>query len=86
MKVSIMPDRPNRLAQFINDRLPSAEEAVQVLCEDHVGTYTLPFLCRWTTNAWINTATSAPIEADVVGWRPAPEPVAATANRRRSFA
>ena len=70
----VMPDRPKRLAQFIHDRPPEDDEAVQVLCEDHVGTYTLPFLCRWTRTSWINVATSAPIEVEVVGWRPAPPP------------
>ncbi|WP_158809566.1 hypothetical protein [Beijerinckia sp. L45] len=69
-----MPDRPQRLAQFIHDRKPDADKAVQVLCEDHNGTYTLPFLCHWTESAWINVATAAPIEAEVVGWRPAPLP------------
>jgi hypothetical protein len=67
-----MPDRPQRLAQFISDRVPTVDEAVQVLCEDHVGTYTLPFLCRWSESAWVNVATAAPIEAAVVGWRPPP--------------
>ena len=67
-----MPDRSKRLAQFIHDRTPATDIAVQVLCEDHVGTYTLPFLCRWTPEAWINVVTAAPIDADVVGWRPPP--------------
>jgi hypothetical protein len=69
-----MPDRPQRLAQFIHDRKPDVDAAVQVLCEDHNGTYTLPFLCHWSSTAWINVTTAAPIEADVVGWRPAPCP------------
>ncbi len=67
-----MTDRTSRVAQFISDRLPPDDEAVQLLCEDHSGTYTLPFLCRWVENNWINIKTSHPIEADVVGWRKAP--------------
>jgi hypothetical protein len=77
----IMADRASRLAQFINDRMPPGDEAVQLLCEDHSGTYTLPFLCRWVENNWINTQTSLPIEAAVVGWRQAP-----AAQWRRSMA
>lgn len=67
-----MTDRMTRLAQFVHDHLPPDEEPVQLLCEDHSGTYTLPFLCRRVENHWINVKTSLPIEADVVGWRKAP--------------
>lgn len=76
-----MVERASRLAQFINDRMPREDEAVQLLCEDHSGTYTLPFLCRWAENHWVNIQTSRPIEAAVAGWRQAPAP-----PRRRSEA
>ena len=45
---------------------------VQVLCEDHVGTYMPPFLCRWSGGEWLNGNTSMPLEAEVLGWRKAP--------------
>jgi hypothetical protein len=80
-KAMIMADRMSRLAQFINDHMPPDDEAVQLLCEDHSGTYTLPFLCRWVENSWINTETSLPIDAEVLGWRKAPLP-----SWRRSLA
>jgi hypothetical protein len=70
-----MPARSRRLAQFIHETQPLADQVVEVLCEDHVGTYTLPFLCRWDRSEWINVVTSKPIEAEVVGWRPAPLPL-----------
>ncbi len=68
-----MPDRSSRLAQFNQDTNPDTGEAVQVLCEDHIGTYTLPFLCRRTPDAWINIMTAMPIETVVIGWRHAPQ-------------
>src|SRR4051812_10648417 len=34
------------LAAFTTDVDPAPESLVEVLCEDHVGTYLLPFLCR----------------------------------------
>jgi hypothetical protein len=27
---------------------PPTDEPLEVLCEDHVGTYVIPFLCQWT--------------------------------------
>jgi hypothetical protein len=41
----------------------------QILCEDHVGTYVIPFLCRWHAGIWENAKTNSRIEATVVGWR-----------------
>ena len=32
-----------RAAQFVADREPSPGTRVQLLCVDHIGTYTLPF-------------------------------------------
>ena len=64
-----MATREQRVAQFATDRDPVPDVAVEVLCEDHVGTYVLPFLCTWTEGAWRNAATGDRIEGAVVGWR-----------------
>jgi hypothetical protein len=39
------------------------------LCEDHNGTYLLPFLCQWRDDGWHDAKTGRLIEATVVGWR-----------------
>ncbi len=67
-----MAQRAERLSQFISDRMPDHGAAVQILCEDHVGTYLPPFLCRWTESGWSNAVTSLAVEANVVGWRDPP--------------
>lgn len=64
-----MVQRADRLADFITDSNPAPGEVVEVLCQDHIGTYTLPFLCSMTERGWINAATQLPIETDVIGWR-----------------
>ncbi len=64
-----MATRQARIDAFIHDGLPPAEQALELLCEDHVGTYVIPFLCRWSGGGWQNVDTSDPIEATVVGWR-----------------
>lgn len=74
-----MVQRDERLSQFISDRLPEIGASVQVLCEDHVGTYVLPFLCRRTESGWSNAGTSQMVDADVLGWR-----LPADAKARRS--
>jgi hypothetical protein len=40
-----------------------------VLCEDHSGTYQLPFACRFINGAWRNHESGGTVEATVVGWR-----------------
>jgi hypothetical protein len=40
-----------------------------VLCEDHSGTYQLPFACRWVDGEWRNHESGGIVEATVVGWR-----------------
>jgi hypothetical protein len=42
---------------------------LELLCEDHVGTYVVPFLCRWRSGDWKNVETGERIEAVVIGWR-----------------
>jgi hypothetical protein len=65
-----MATREKRLAQFNSEGEPPANEPVQVLCEDHSGTYQLPFTCRFTDGAWRNHESGGILEATVVGWRP----------------
>ena len=42
---------------------------MEVLYEDHVGTYLLRFLCRSTPEGLRNEGTGELIEGRVVGWR-----------------
>lgn len=58
-----------RMSMFITDRLPPADLEVEVLCRDHVGTYVLPFPCRYENDSWRNAQTDEPIEVQIVGWR-----------------
>jgi len=44
----------------------AADQPLELLCEDHVGTYVVPFLCRWTSGVWQSVATSTPIEVTVL--------------------
>jgi hypothetical protein len=64
-----MTTRAARIEQFIVDADPPEGTLGALLCEDHVGTYTIPFLCRWSGGAWLNERTGQPIDADVIGWR-----------------
>jgi hypothetical protein len=64
-----MATRQQRIGAFTHDGVPPADQPVELLCEDHVGTYVVPFLCRWTSGAWQSVATSTPIEVTVLGWR-----------------
>ena len=64
-----MPARVDRLAEFQTAAEPPPETVVELLCEDHVGTFLLPFLCRSTLEGFKNNRTGERIEADVVGWR-----------------
>jgi hypothetical protein len=45
------------------------DQSLELFCEDHVGTYVIPFLCGRRSGAWQNAETGNPIEAPVVGWR-----------------
>ena len=66
-----MATRQHRLNEF-NATTPPADQPLQVLCEDHNGTYLLPYSCRWSDGAWRNCDSHAAIESVVVGWREAP--------------
>ncbi len=64
-----MVTRTERLRQFITDTDPPLGALVEALCEDHVGTYRLPFLCRSTPEGLRNERTGELIQGRVVGWR-----------------
>ena len=65
-----MATRDYRLAAF-NQGPPPPDQLLQVLCEDHNGTYLLPFRCEWRDGVWHNPKGPPPggIAATVVGWR-----------------
>jgi hypothetical protein len=64
-----MATRQERIDAFTHQGVPPANQPLELLCEDHVGTYVIPFLCRWSSGAWHSVDTSSRIEAMVVGWR-----------------
>ena len=65
-----MVTRAERLADFTTGTAdPASQALVEVLCEDHVGTFLLPFLCRCTPEGFRNERTRELIEGRVVGWR-----------------
>ena len=49
-----MATRERRLAEFNGEGQPPPDLPVQVLCEDHSGTYQLPFACRFIDGQWRN--------------------------------
>ena len=64
-----MATRQKRIDEFTHDGAPPADQPLEILCEDHVGTYLVPFPCRWTGDDWANADTGERIEAVVIGWR-----------------
>ena len=66
-----MATRQQRLNDFVTEGEPPVDQSVELLCEDHNGTYVLPFLSRWVAGAWCNDETGAAVEVDVLGWRTA---------------
>ena len=58
-----------RIDDFIHEGSPPNDQPLQILCEDYVGTYVIPFPSRWRGGIWENAKTSRSIEATVVGWR-----------------
>jgi hypothetical protein len=67
-----MATRQKRLDDFTHDGDPPSGEPLELLCEDHVGTYVVPFLCLWTGTAWQSVETGESIQATVIGWRTRP--------------
>jgi hypothetical protein len=47
-----MTTRQERIDAFTHQGVPPADQPLELLCEDHVGTYVIPFLCRWSSGAW----------------------------------
>jgi hypothetical protein len=64
-----MTTRQQRIDAFIHEGKPPVDQPLEVLCEDHNGTYVIPFLCENSSGDWKNTATGQRIEARVIGWR-----------------
>jgi hypothetical protein len=64
-----MATREKRLAQFDGNGAPPPGQPVEVLCEDHSGTYKLPFVCIYVDGQWRNQESGGTVEATVVGWR-----------------
>lgn len=62
--------RQSRLEGFGEAGEPPDGVQCDLLCEDHVGTYELPYPCIWTHGAWASAATGEAIAARVVRWRP----------------
>lgn len=65
-----MATRVQRMVEFTTNDEPPSDCEVELLCEDHVGTYVLPFSCRRVEGAWLNTCTGDTVQAKIVGWRP----------------
>lgn len=64
-----MATREKRMAQFDGSGSPPPDQLVEVLCEDHSGTYQLPFACRFVDGYWRNEESGSTVEATVIGWR-----------------
>jgi len=64
-----MATRERRLSEFNGQGDPLPEQQVQVLCEDHSGTYQLPFPCKRIDGEWRNAESGSVVEAAVIGWR-----------------
>jgi hypothetical protein len=64
-----MATRQQRIDAFSHEGEPPADQPLELLCEDHNGTYVIPFLCHWRSGAWQSVDANSPIEARVVGWR-----------------
>ena len=64
-----MATRQQRIDAFVHEGDPPADWPLELLCEDHIGTYVIPFLCRWRSGAWHGVETGDRIEGTVIGWR-----------------
>jgi hypothetical protein len=69
MKTPLMATRQHRIDDFNSGGDPPAGYLMELLCEDHNGTYVLPFPCRWVDGAWRSIRSDHQIEAKVIGWR-----------------
>src|SRR5450631_728035 len=66
-----MATRQHRLSEF-DQGLPPSNRPLELLCEDHSGTYLLPYHCHWIDGVWRNSVVGKVIEGKVIGWRVAP--------------
>jgi hypothetical protein len=64
-----MPIRDRRLLEFTTDIEPLPSAQVELLCEDHNGTYVLPFPCCRAEGEWRNKTTDEVLQAEILGWR-----------------
>lgn len=64
-----MATRQERIDAFTHEGTPPSDQPQEILCEDHIGTYVIPFQCRWCDGVWRGLDTDDRIEATVVGWR-----------------
>jgi hypothetical protein len=64
-----MATRQERLDAFVHEGDPPADQPLELLCEDHVGTYVIPFPCRWTGDYWQSMGTAERVQVTVIGWR-----------------
>jgi hypothetical protein len=64
-----MATRQERIDAFTHSGTPLTDRSFELLCEDHVGTYVIPFLCRWKDGEWWSGDSNTRVEATVVGWR-----------------
>lgn len=65
---ALMATREHRLSEFMQHDPPPGQ-SLEILCEDHNGTYSLPFPCQWIGGSWRNANSGLAIDAAVVGWR-----------------
>jgi len=64
-----MVTRTTRLKDVKTEGYPRSGLPVQVLAEDHVGTYILPFPCERINGEWRNATTGEVVQARILGWR-----------------
>jgi hypothetical protein len=61
--------RKKRLAAFPGEGSPPPGTPCDLLCEDHVGTYILPYPCHWSKGTWRSVIMDEPVMSGVVGVR-----------------
>jgi hypothetical protein len=69
MDTETMVTRIERLSGFSTEAALD-DTPLELLCEDHRGTYVLPYPCIRSGAVWRNATTADRILADVIGWRP----------------
>jgi hypothetical protein len=66
--MAAMATRQARIAEF-NTGDPPVGQSLELLCEDHCGTYVIPYACRWAEGGWVGETSTQPIQVTVLGWR-----------------